>query len=252
MKVSLHRLLTHRAIVVATFATTFALFILAFTAPAVWAAPGVAGSDRPVGIDISDGGRDLVRAGGDLVVRAGETVESVTVFGGDAIVAGTVRRSVVAIGGDVVLRPSARVGTAMSPDDATVFAVGGTVRTAPGAIVTGSTGAWEDVTSGEAIVAAAVAMSGMAVAAAILVALGVGLLVAGALATAIVIAAFIWLIVWLVRRDAGSTAGPAYASTAVPAYVSPAVPGAQPAYGTDPAAAATLPQAQPTAYEPTA
>ena len=206
MRVSIHRLLTHRAIVVATFARPF-WRSSSWRSPrrARWPLPASTGSDRPTGIDVSGNGDEIVRAGGDVVVRAGETVDSVTVFGGDAVVAGTVRHSVVAVGGDVVLRSSARVGTLMKPDDATVFAIGGTTRTAPGAIVTGTTGAWEDVSGGEALVAAAVAMTGMImVGAAIIAALAVGLLTVGTLVgVATLIAAFIWLIVWLVRRDAG-------------------------------------------------
>lgn len=205
MRISVHRLLTHRAVVAATFAATLVFLVLAFTAPGALASPGQTAPDRPAGIDVSGNGDEIVRAGGDVVVRAGETVDSVTVFGGDAIIAGTVRRSVVAVGGDVILRGTARVGTLMKPEDATVFAIGGTTRTAPGAIVTGTTGAWEDLTGGEALVAAAVAMTGLVVAGTIVAVLVVGLLALGTLAGAALLAAFIWLIVWLVRRDGRST-----------------------------------------------
>lgn len=207
MRVSIHRLLTHRGIVVATFAATLALLVLAFTAPGALAAPGdpgadrLAGADRQTGIDVSDNDRDVVIVGGNAIVPAGQTVDSVTAFGGNAVVAGTVRHTVVAVGGDVILRATARVGTDMKPADATVFAIGGTTRTAPGAVVTGSTGAWQDVTSGEALVAAAIAMTGFAIAGAVVAALVVGLLTLGTLTGAALLAAFIWLIVWLVRRD---------------------------------------------------
>jgi hypothetical protein len=201
MRVSVHRLLTHRGIVVATFAAALALFVVAFTAPGALASASTAGADRPSGIDVSGNGDEIVRAGGDVVVRPGEVVDSVTVFGGDAVIAGTVRHSVVAVGGDVVLRSTARVGTLMKPDDATVFAIGGTTRTAPGAIVTGTTGAWEDVSGGEALVAAAIAMTGMIVAGTFVAALAIGLLTVGTLVGIGALAAFIWLIVWLVRRE---------------------------------------------------
>lgn len=209
MRVKLHTRFVRRAAVIAAVA----VLAMAFLVTPALAAPENPAGQRPAGIDVSGNGDEIVRAGGDAVVWPGQTVDSVTVFGGDAIVAGTVRHTVVAIGGDVVLRSTARVGTQMSADDATVFSIGGTTRTAPGAVVTGTTGAWEDVSSGEALVAAAVAMTGIAVAGSILVALAVGVVAIMTLLGAAALAALIWLIVWLARRDDRKRGTPAYGPT---------------------------------------
>jgi hypothetical protein len=81
----------------------------------------------------------VVKAGEDVTIAAGESVATAVAFGGDVIVNGTVRNSVVAFGGDIRLGPTAKVGTDMSDSDATVVAIGGTVRRAAGAQVTGQT-----------------------------------------------------------------------------------------------------------------
>ncbi|MDQ3034218.1 MAG: polymer-forming cytoskeletal protein [Myxococcota bacterium] len=82
------------------------------------AMPGIASAD--------DGDRDRVAFGGDAVVAAGETVQSVAAFGGDAIVAGRVEGDVVAFGGDIELAPSADV-------TGSVAVFGGELRAAEGA-----------------------------------------------------------------------------------------------------------------------
>lgn len=81
----------------------------------------------------------LVRAGDDAVLRHGETVEAIFVFGGDADVAGTVRTSVVVIGGDAIIRGTAVIGSTLTERDAAIVVVGGEVRETPGAQVTGTT-----------------------------------------------------------------------------------------------------------------
>jgi hypothetical protein len=102
------------------------------------------------------GGGELTKFGGNVTVGPGQHEKTVIVFGGnatvngtvdesvvaiggDATVAGTVGQSVVAIGGDVVLRPTAVVGHSLANGDPALVSVGGTVRQAPGAQVTGGT-----------------------------------------------------------------------------------------------------------------
>ena len=72
--------------------------------------------------------RDRVGFGGDVVVGAGEAVDSVAVFGGQARIDGRVEGDAVAFGGDVVLGPGAEVG-------GSVASIGGRVDAAPGAQV---------------------------------------------------------------------------------------------------------------------
>jgi hypothetical protein len=81
----------------------------------------------------------LVRAGDDVKLRYGETVETVVVFGGDADIAGTVRTAVVVIGGDAIIRGTAVIGSTLTERDAAIVVVGGEVRETPGAQVTGTT-----------------------------------------------------------------------------------------------------------------
>ena len=74
----------------------------------------------------ADDGNDRVAFGGDAIVVAGESVQSVASFGGDAIVDGRVEGDVVSFGGDVALGPSAQV-------IGSVATFGGRVDAAPGA-----------------------------------------------------------------------------------------------------------------------
>jgi len=93
----------------------------------------------------------VVKAGEDVTIVAGESVATAVAFGGDVIVHGTVRNTVVAFGGDIRLGSTARVGTDMSAEDATVVAIGGTVTRASGAEVTGQTQTFDSAGWGDAL-----------------------------------------------------------------------------------------------------
>ncbi len=85
-----------------------------------------------------ESGNVIVKFGESAYVRANQRVESVVVFGGNATVAGTVTHSIIAFGGDVRVLPTAVVGSAVSPDDATIVSLGGSITVDPGAQVTGT------------------------------------------------------------------------------------------------------------------
>jgi len=180
------------------------------------AAPVALAADRE-GVIASASGSEIVKVGEDIFVGPGQIVDSVTVFGGDAVIAGTVRHTVVAVGGDIALRATARVGTQMAAADQSVLAIGGTARTAPGATVIGTTGAWEDVSAGEATIAAAIAFTGAVIGAVIgasmLALLTIIVLTISSVFSLAALAGLVWFIVWLVRRanrqGSAATPGPA-------------------------------------------
>jgi len=209
----------------AVVAALLVLVVLTLAAPAALAA------DRSAPVSLAGETGDVVKVGTDVYLAPGQTVNSLTVFGGDAIVAGAVRHTVVAVGGNVRLRDTARVGTDMTAADTTVMAIGGRTLIAKGATVTGSTGAWEDITSGQAVIAAAIAFVGAAIIATTFVSLALFGLLLWAVFTIAVIAGIVWLIVWLVRREnrrraaqppAAGTAAPAAATITAQTYVPPA------------------------------
>lgn len=180
------------------------LVVLLVAAPVALAA-------GPEGAIASAIGADIVKVGQDVYVGPDQIVNTVTVFGGDAVIAGTVRHTVVAVGGDIALRSTARVGTQMTAADQSVLAIGGTATSAPGATVIGTTGAWEDVSGGEAAIAAAIAFTGAVIGGTILALLVVIVLATSSLFGLALLAGFVWLIVWLVRREnrTGGAPGPA-------------------------------------------
>ncbi|MBI4346123.1 MAG: RDD family protein [Elusimicrobia bacterium] len=107
------------------------LLLAAILSAGAWAAPEAPVRLGPIKIDakISDrGGREIVRFGGSVTVKKGETAESVVVIGGSADVEGAVERDVVAIGGSI------RVAGPVGGD---VVAVGGQVKLREGASVAG-------------------------------------------------------------------------------------------------------------------
>ncbi len=186
-----------------------ALVVLAVAAPAALAGPRA----------YVAGGGDVVKAGTDVYVAPGQTVNSVTVFGGNADIAGTVRHTVVTIGGDVKIEKTAQVGTELQADDTSVVAIGGAVRTAPGAIVTGDTGSVRGVTAGQAMIAAAVAFVGVVAAAVGGLAILVMLALTGFVMSLLAIGGAVALVVWLVRRDdrrKAAQASAAYTTTYAP------------------------------------
>jgi hypothetical protein len=73
-----------------------------------------------------DDHRDRVRFGGDVTVRADESVENVMTFGGHVTIEGEVEGDVVTFGGDIHLRPGARVHGEIVP-------IGGRLYDASGA-----------------------------------------------------------------------------------------------------------------------
>ena len=118
--------------------------------PARATAP-VATSAAPV---VQTKGGTVVQFGNDVLVPAGERVDSVlaaggdvtvdgavkgsvVAFGGDVLVRGTVGSSVVAFGGDVRLAPTASVGASTSATDKSVVLFGGSLTRAAGAQVNG-------------------------------------------------------------------------------------------------------------------
>ena len=170
-----------------TLLAALALATLAVAAPAAFA--------DTHGVTV--GGDAVVKAGGDVYVAPGQSVDSVTVFGGNADIAGTVRHTVVTIGGNATIEATARVGTEMRATDTSAVAIGGTVTSKPGAVVTGDTGSIQGVTNGEVAIAAAVAFVGVMLGMATLVLLTIG----GLVLTLAGLAGAAALVVWLARRD---------------------------------------------------
>ena len=125
----LHASKSHAATFWALVAVLVLLGILALAPQAGAATAG--GGQTSVG--------NIVEFNQDVTVPAGTTADSVTVFGGSATIAGTVRNTVAGIGADVTLQPSARVGTAGGAGDTSVVVVGGTLTSAPGATIVGDT-----------------------------------------------------------------------------------------------------------------
>jgi len=78
----------------------------------------------------------VLAAGGDVTID-GSVKDTVLAFGGDVLVRGTVGQSVVAFGGDVHLAPTARVGAGMSSTDKSVVLFGGALTREAGAQVNG-------------------------------------------------------------------------------------------------------------------
>jgi hypothetical protein len=74
--------------------------------------------------------RDMVRLGGDVVVKEGTEVKDAVAVGGSVTVNGKVRDSAVAVGGSVILGPDAVVGK-------DVVSIGGAVKQAQGAKIHG-------------------------------------------------------------------------------------------------------------------
>jgi hypothetical protein len=103
------------------------------------ATPPALPSPTPTILTTPDQPSPLLRVGGDARLEAGQTTDAIVVLGGDADVAGTVRTSVVVVGGDAVIRSTARIGTQMKANDASIVVVGGELKEAPGAVVTGTT-----------------------------------------------------------------------------------------------------------------
>lgn len=98
--------------------------------------PEIGGAAENVQVSTGD---TRIRFGEDVYVGAEETLESVVVFGGDAVVEGTVEHSVVTFAGDVRLEPGALVGYGAAPADATIVTVAGDILGSRGAKVAGKT-----------------------------------------------------------------------------------------------------------------
>lgn len=98
--------------------------------------PDIAGAVENIQVSTGD---TRIRFGQDAHVGPDESLESVVVFGGDAVIEGTVGKSVVTIGGDVLLHPGALVGGGAARADATVVTIAGDILGARGAEVVGRT-----------------------------------------------------------------------------------------------------------------
>jgi len=79
---------------------------------------------------------DVGAFGGDVTID-GTVTGSVVAFGGDVFVRGTVENEIAAFGGDVTLASTAVVGSTLSPQDTSIFLLGGTLTRDPGAQITG-------------------------------------------------------------------------------------------------------------------
>jgi hypothetical protein len=87
----------------------------------------------PVLAQVDGRARDIVRFGEDLEVEEGEVASGdIVVFGGDAIIAGTVEGDVTVLGGDAELKSTALV-------DGGLTVLGGRIEREPGARVRGGT-----------------------------------------------------------------------------------------------------------------
>ena len=148
------------------------LALLALAVTLVLAGPAVAApspvatpSLRPTAVAATHGAE--VRAGEDVIVPRGETVQSAVAFGGDIVVEGRVvdavvafggdiridgevGTSVVAFGGDVTIGPGADIGRRLGSTDTAVVLFGGALTQAPGAQVHGQTQSFEGFDVGSA------------------------------------------------------------------------------------------------------
>jgi hypothetical protein len=115
-----------RTITVAACAT-FALLVLTMVAPALAAASTTVTVDNPI-----------VRFQ-DYNLPQGQTVQSVVVIRGNAVIGGTVARSVVVIGGNATIKSTAVVGADQSAGASSVVVIGGHLTTEPGAAIRGKT-----------------------------------------------------------------------------------------------------------------
>ncbi|HZL64598.1 MAG TPA: hypothetical protein VFD50_06625, partial [Thermoleophilia bacterium] len=134
---------------------TLALILIGtlVTGPARAAASPVGVPATPLAPPVETKGT-IVQFGNDVVVPAGQRVDSVlaaggnvrvdgavkgsiVAFGGDVLVRGTVGHSVVAFGGDVSLARTASVGASMSATDKSIVLFGGSLRREFGAQVNG-------------------------------------------------------------------------------------------------------------------
>ena len=115
----------HRTIAL-TAGLGLALFLLGLLGPgAALAAPAGDGSS-------------IVRFQ-DYTLPQGQTVQSVVVIHGNAVIGGTVRHSVVVVDGDATIESTAVVGAAETAGTSSVVVVGGHLTIVPGAAVHGKT-----------------------------------------------------------------------------------------------------------------
>ena len=105
----------------------FAVLLLTLIAPALAAASSTATN-----------GNAVVRFQ-DYTLPQGQTVNSVVVIRGNAVIGGTVTRSVVVVGGNATIESTAVVGADQSSQSSSVVVVGGHLTTEPGATIHGKT-----------------------------------------------------------------------------------------------------------------
>ena len=99
--------------------------------------PCRAGARRRV-VDHDRNGDAVVRFQ-DYTLAQGQTVNSVVVIRGNAVIGGTVTRSVVVVGGDATIESTAVVGADQTRADSSVVVVGGHLTAEPGATIHGKT-----------------------------------------------------------------------------------------------------------------
>ncbi len=101
------------------------------------AARETASAGRPA--TVAADGNAVVRFRQDYTLPEGQTVSSVVVIGGNAVIAGTVLRTVVVVGGNATIVSSAVVGASVDQQTSSVVVVDGHLTTVPGATIHGKT-----------------------------------------------------------------------------------------------------------------
>jgi hypothetical protein len=114
--------------IVAAASAALALLLLGALAPALAAAAPATGA----------AGKTVVRFQ-DYTLAQGQTVRSVVVIHGDAVIAGTVARSVVVVDGTATIESTAIVGADLAAQDSSIVVVGGRLVTEAGATIHGKT-----------------------------------------------------------------------------------------------------------------
>ncbi len=113
---------------IAAASAVVVLFVLALAAPALAAASSTT----------TVNGHAVVRFQ-DYTLAQGQTVNSVVVIRGNAVIGGTVTRTVVVIAGDATIESTAVVGAGLTGQASSVVVVGGHLTVEPGATIHGKT-----------------------------------------------------------------------------------------------------------------
>ena len=113
---------------IAAASAVVVLFVLALAVPALAAASSAT----------TVNGHAVVRFQ-DYTLAQGQTVNSVVVIRGNAVIGGTVTRTVVVVAGDATIESTAVVGAGLTGQASSVVVVGGHLTVEPGATIHGKT-----------------------------------------------------------------------------------------------------------------